>query len=210
MPNKPQIGFANGLAVHGANVGAVTEIEVTAVAGTGKLMITGVVDEEEIAVPGRTIRRKSMAKSSLENVLTVLSNRFAVELHKYDIHVNFPGGGPIDGPSAGVTMAVAIYSAIHGIPIDNTVAMTGEITIHGLIKPVGGVSAKIYAAEQAGAKRVLIPKENCQELYGNLPIEVIGIETIEEALQYTLVKAEEAIHIDFTKSKPEVLAAASI
>ena len=210
VPNKPQIGFANGLAVHGANVGAVTEIEVTAVAGTGKLMITGVVDEEEIAVPGRTIRRKSMAKSSLENVLTVLSNRFAVELHKYDIHVNFPGGGPIDGPSAGVTMAVAIYSAIHGIPIDNSVAMTGEITIHGLIKPVGGVSAKIYAAEQAGAKRVLIPKENCQELYGNLPIEVIGIETIEEALQYTLVKAEEAIHIDFTKSKPEVLAAASI
>ena len=234
VPDKPQVGFANGLAVHGANIGAVTsisvtapilanglavhganigavtEIEVTAVCGTGKLIITGIVDEEELVVPGRTIRRKSMAKSSLENVLTVLSNRYAVELNRYDIHVNFPGGGPIDGPSAGVTMAVAIYSAIHGIPIDNTVAMTGELSIHGFVKPVGGVSAKIYAAEQAGARRVLIPKENVQEMYSDLSIEVIGIETIDEALKYTLIKTGDAIHMGVTVTKPEILAAAGL
>jgi Lon-like ATP-dependent protease len=211
IPDKPQVGFANGLAVHGANIGTITEIEVTAIAGTGKLIITGVVDEEEITAPGRTVRRKSMAKSSLENVLTVLANDFAVELHNYDIHVNFPGGGPIDGPSAGVTMAVAIYSAIYGIPIDNKVAMTGELSIRGLIKPVGGVSAKIYAAQQAGARVVLIPKENWQELYGSLPVEVIGIETIQEALQHTLVKSGNTIHMEGGASpETDILAAAGV
>jgi len=210
LPDKPQVGFANGLAVHGANIGVVTEIEVTAAPGTGKLIVTGVVDEEELAVPGRTIKRKSMAKSSLENVLTVLKNRYAAELNKYDIHVNFPGGGPIDGPSAGVTMAVAIYSAIHGIPVDNTVAMTGELSIRGFVKPVGGVSAKIYAAEQAGARRVIIPKENWQEMYNDLAIEIIGIETIDEALQYTLYKSVDAIHMEVGTSQSEILAAAGL
>lgn len=210
VPDKPQVGFANGLAVHGANIGTITEIEVSAVHGTGKLIITGVVDEEELAAPGRTVRRKSMAKSSLENVLTVLANQFDVELHKYDIHVNFPGGGPIDGPSAGVTMAVAIYSAIYDIPVDNKVAMTGELSIRGLVNPVGGVSAKIYAAEQAGARLVLIPKENWQELYKNLAIEVIGIETIDEALEHTLIKAGDGIHIEIPLSKTDILAAAGM
>jgi len=210
IPDKPQVGFANGLSVYGANIGNLTEIEVTAVCGTGKLIVTGVVDEEELAAPGRTIRRKSMARSSLENVLTVLSNRYAVELNRYDIHVNFPGGGPIDGPSAGVTMAVAIYSAIHGIPIDNTVAMTGELSIHGFVKPVGGVSAKIHAAEQAGARLVIIPTENWQEIYSEFTIKVIAIETIDEALKYTLVKTGDAIHMGVTVTKPEILAAAGL
>ncbi|WP_378956045.1 ATP-dependent protease LonB [Pelosinus sp. sgz500959] len=210
IPNKPQVGIANGLAVHGANIGAITEVEVTAIDGTGKLTITGVVDEEEFVVPGRTIRRKSMAKSSLENVLTVLSNCFSVPLHKYDIHVNFPGGAPIDGPSAGVTMAVATYSAIHDIPIDNTVAMTGEISIHGWVKPVGGVSAKIYAAEQAGSRRVLIPKENWQDLYSNLAVEVIGIETVAEALQYSLLRVENSIYMDVATPPVDILAAAGV
>ena len=210
VADKPQVGFANGLSVYGANIGAVLEIEVTAVCGTGKLIVTGVVDEEEMVSSGRTIKRKSMARSSLENVLTVLSNRYAVEFNRYDIHVNFPGGAPVDGPSAGVTMAVAIYSAIHGIPIDNTVAMTGELSIRGFVKPVGGVTAKIYAAEQAGARRVLIPKENVQEMYSDLAIEVIGIDTIDEALKYTLIKSGDAIHIGVSASNPDILAAAGL
>ncbi len=210
VADKPQVGFANGLAVHGANIGTITEIEVTAVDGTGKLIITGVVDEEELATSGRTVRRKSMARSSLENVLTVLANHFTVELHKYDIHVNFPGGGPIDGPSAGVTMAVAIYSAIYHIPVDNKVAMTGELSIRGLVNPVGGVSAKIYAAEQAGASRVLIPKENWQEMYSDLPIEVIRIENIAEALEHTLVKSGDTIHMEVASAQTDILAAAGI
>ncbi len=210
IANKPQVGIANGLAVHGANVGAVAEVEVTASDGTGKLIITGIVDEEEFIVPGRTIRRKSMAKSSIENVLTVLTNCFSLKLHKYDIHVNFPGGAPIDGPSAGVTMAVATYSAINCIPISNTVAMTGEISIHGWVKPVGGVSAKIYAAQQAGALRVLIPKENWQDSYSDLAIEVIGIESVAEALQYSLLQVENPICMDITTSTADILAAAGV
>ena len=210
VPDKPQVGFVNGLAVHGANIGIVTEIEATAVVGTGKLIFTGVVDEEEIAAPGRTMRRKSMAKSSLENVVTVLSNRFSIDFDKYDIHVNFPGGGPIDGPSAGVTIAVAIYSAIYHIPVDNTIAMTGELSLHGIIKPVGGVSAKIYAAQQAGARRVLIPKENWQDLYSTMEIEVIAVETIDEALQYTLIAIGNELHMEIASQKPDILAAAGV
>lgn len=213
IPAKPQIGFANGLAVYGANVGTVMDVEVSVVPNaynTGKLTVTGVVDEEEIGAQGRTMRRKSMAKGSLENVLTVLTNKFHIDFHKYDIHVNFPGGGLIDGPSAGITIAVAIYSAIYGIPIDNTVAMTGEISIRGLIKPVGGVSAKVAAAKQAGARRVLIPKENWQELYQNMDIEVIGVETVEEALNYALVKGEESLRFETISPQSELLSAASL
>jgi Lon-like ATP-dependent protease len=213
VPLKPQIGFANGLAVYGANIGMVMEIEVSAVpnpCGTGKLTVTGVIDEEEIGVPGRTMRRKSMAKGSLENVLTVLANRCGIDYHKYDIHVNFPGGGPIDGPSAGITVAVAIYSAVMGIPIDNQVAMTGEISIRGLVKPVGGVSAKVNAAIQAGAKKIIIPQENWQEIYRNMEAQVIGINTLEEALEHALLKNADAGRDDKAALQPEVLAAAGV
>ncbi len=193
VPNKPQVGFANGLAVYGPNIGTVLEIEVSAqpnASGSGKMMITGVVDEEELTSPGRTMRRKSMAKGSLDNVLTVLANHCGVDFHKYDIHINFPGGGPVDGPSAGVTVAVAIYSAVYNIPVDNAVAMTGEISIRGLVKPVGGVSTKMAAAKQAGAKRVIIPKENWQELYKDAGVEVVAVETLEEALKVRPGKSE--------------------
>lgn len=213
VPLKPQVGFANGLAVYGANIGTMMEVEVSAVPnayGTGKITVTGVVDEEEIGTPGRTMRRKSMAKGSLDNVQTVLANRFGIDYHKHDIHVNFPGGGPVDGPSAGITVAVAIYSAIHGIPIDNHVAMTGEISIRGLVKPVGGVSAKVNAAIQAGAKRVIIPKENWQEIYRNIGIEVIGIETIDEALEHALLKVPDSVHLEVLNTNTDVLAAAGV
>ena len=190
VPEKPQIGLANGLAVYGANIGAVMEVEVSAVEnpfGKGSFMITGVVDEEEITSPGHTMRRKSMAKGSVDNVITVLANLYHIDFSKYDVHVNFPSSGPVDGPSAGVTMAVAIYSAIKKIPVDNKIAMTGEISIRGLIKPVGGVSAKINAAKQAGAKKVLIPKENWQAVFQSIGIEIVPIGTLEEAVAEALL-----------------------
>ncbi|MDF2571131.1 MAG: lon2, partial [Sporomusa sp.] len=206
-------GVVNGLAVYGANIGMLMELEVTAAPnsyGTGKFTVTGVVDEEEIASPGRTVRRKSMAKGSLDNVLTVLAKEFNIEYPKYDIHVNFPGGVPVDGPSAGVTVATAIYSAIYNIPIDNTVAMTGEISIRGLVKPVGGVSAKVAAAKQAGARRVIIPKENWQELYKDMDIEVIPVETLQEALKHAMIKTGEVLRQDVSAAMPDLLAAAGI
>lgn len=210
---KPQVGFANGLAVYGPNIGTVMDIEVSAIPnllGTGKLTVTGVVDEEEIGSPGRTMRRKSMAKGSLDNVLTVLTNQFDIDCRKYDIHVNFPGAGPIDGPSAGVTVAAAVYSAIHSVPIDNMVAMTGEISIRGLVKPVGGVSAKIAAAKQAGARRVIIPRENWQELYKDMGIEVIPVDTIEEVFKHALLKTNDVRRVDLYAPQPDLLTAAGV
>lgn len=199
IANKPQIGFANGLAVYGPSMGMVMEIEVSAKensAGQGKLIITGIVDEEEIDSPGKTMRRKSMAKGSLDNVKTVLTNQFKINFAAYDIHVNFPSAGPVDGPSAGVTIAVAIYSAVKKIPIDNKVALTGELSIRGLIKPVGGVSAKIMAAKQAGAMKVLIPKENFQEAFDQAGIEVVPVDTIDEVLRLTLVPGNETVKLE--------------
>lgn len=99
----------------------------------------------------------------------------------YDLHINFPGGTPVDGPSAGVAMAVAIASAITKTPVDNKLAMTGEISIHGRVKPVGGVIAKVEAAFQSGAETVLIPKENWQEIFAGLQgVRVIPMERMEE------------------------------
>lgn len=188
--SQPEIGLVNGLAVYGPNMGTLMDIEVTAIPaaqpGGGQFTITGVVDEEEMGGGARTLRRKSMARGSVENVLTVL-RRLNIRPHDFDLHINFPGGIPIDGPSAGISMAVAITSAIKQIPVDNHIAMTGEISIHGKIKPVGGVIAKVEAAFQAGANRVIIPKENWQEIFAGLnDLEVIPVDCIEEALYHAL------------------------
>ncbi|ANE47145.1 Lon protease [Paenibacillus swuensis] len=184
VPHAPQVGFVNGLAVYGANMGTVLEIEVTATLavkpGAGSFNITGVVDEEEMGGGSRTLRRKSMARGSVENVLTVL-RRFGYHTNNYDMHINFPGGVPIDGPSAGIAMATAIVSAITNQPLDNTIAMTGEVSIHGRVKPVGGVVAKVEAAFQAGALTVIIPKDNWQEIFAGLDgLKVIPVDTIQE------------------------------
>ncbi|HHU76193.1 MAG TPA: ATP-dependent protease LonB, partial [Firmicutes bacterium] len=141
IPECPQVGVVNGLAVYGSHSGALLNIEaaVTPVhRGQGRLFITGIVEEEEMGTMGRTLRRKGTARGSVENVLTVLGKLLEENLKDYDIHLNFPGGVPVDGPSAGAGIATAIFSALKGIPVDNTVAMTGEISIRGLICPVGG------------------------------------------------------------------------
>ena len=124
-----------------------------------------------------------MAKGSVENVITVLEAMGFVRID-YDLHINFPGGTPIDGPSAGIAMATAIASAIQRHPVDHKTAMTGEISIHGRVKPVGGVLAKVEAAFQAGAKTVIIPKENWQSIFENLDgLRVIPVDTVEEVFR---------------------------
>ncbi|OGX68296.1 MAG: ATP-dependent protease LonB, partial [Paenibacillus sp. RIFOXYA1_FULL_44_5] len=188
IPANPAVGLVNGLAVYGPNLGTLLEIEVTAVLasvqGAGTFSITGVVEEEELGGGSRTLRRKSMAKGSVENVLTVLK-QYGIKTMDYDLHINFPGGMPIDGPSAGVAMAVSIVSAVYKMPIDNHIAMTGEISIHGKVKPVGGVIAKVEAAVQAGVNTILIPKENWQEIFNNLPgVNVIAVESIREVFEH--------------------------
>jgi ATP-dependent Lon protease len=182
------IGLVNGLAVYGPNSGALLEIEVTVIPARekGSINITGIVDEESIGGQGKSIRRKSMARGSIENVITVLRS-MGVPADDFDIHVNFPGGVPIDGPSAGIAMATGIYSAIYKIPIDNKVAMTGEISIHGNVKPIGGVYPKVKAAKKAGATTVIIPEENMQSILNEIKgIEIIPVSNLSEVFEIAL------------------------
>jgi len=191
--DKPQVGVANALAVHGPNMAMLLEIEVATTPayarGKGKVTITGVIEEEEMGGMGRTVRRKSMAMGSLQNVMTVLRCVMDVDPYDYDIHVNFPGGIPVDGPSAGVAIATAIYSSLSGTPVDNRIAMTGEVSIRGIVKPVGGVVAKVAAAKEAGASRVLIPRENWQEMFKEgKDIEVVPVDAVDSAISLALVR----------------------
>ncbi|MDP4163051.1 MAG: ATP-dependent protease LonB [Bacillota bacterium] len=184
----PCIGLVNGLAVYGPNSGALLEIEVTVIPAKdkGSINITGIVDEESIGTQGKSIRRKSMARGSIENVITVLRS-MGVPADEFDIHVNFPGGVPIDGPSAGIAMATGIYSAIYKIPVDNKVAMTGEISIHGNVKPIGGVYPKVKAAKKAGAKTVIIPAENMQSILNEIDgINIVQVTQLSEVFEIAL------------------------
>ncbi len=212
IPSKPQVGYVNGLAVYGPNMGSVIQVEVSAIpvseAGKGKITTTGVVDEEEMGGGGRTLRRKSMALGSVENVLTVLRKFMNINPLNYDIHVNFPGGTPIDGPSAGITLATAIYSAITGQAVDNEIAMTGELSIRGGVMPIGGVVAKINAAREAGVKRVLIPKENWQKIFEDeMGITVIPVERIEEVIRLAVFKPVLEVIPPITMSGEPVISA---
>lgn len=192
IPSHPQVGLASGLAVYGPNMGVLIEIEVAASRadkGKGHLTVTGIIEEEEIGTVGRNVRRKSMARGSVENVLTVLRRYVDVDPRDFDLHVNFPGGVPIDGPSAGIAVATAIYSALMKVPVNNRVAMTGELSIRGFVKPVGGVMPKLEAARQAGVSRVIIPRDNWQEIMKDLKgIQVVAVETLDEVLAHALWK----------------------
>lgn len=192
VKDRSEIGVVNGLAVHGANIGILMEIEATAKKVThriGNLKVTGIVEEEEISSNNRKIKRKSTAYSSIQNVLTVLNNIFNLECENYDIHINIPGGMPVDGPSAGITIATAIYSAINKVRVSNKVAMTGEISLLGEVKPIGGVNAKINAAQKAGATKVIIPIENWKDSFKDIAgIKVIAVKNLNEVIEEAILK----------------------
>nr|WP_245523183.1 ATP-dependent protease LonB [Thermosediminibacter oceani] len=190
----PQVGSANGLAVYGPNMGTLVEIEATAIPverGKGKFTVTGIMEEEEMGGEMHRLKRKATARGAVDNCLTVLKKYLGVDPGDYDIHLNFPGGIPIDGPSAGITVATAIYSAITNIPVNNLVAMTGELSIRGFVKPVGGIVAKIEAARRAGAKTVIIPKENWQDLFKTMDVKILAVDRIEEVIEHALVFSHE-------------------
>jgi len=212
--DEPQIGYVNGLAVYGPNMGTLMEIEAIAVRagrGTGRLLVTGIVEEEEIGSrDGRTIKRKSMAKASTDNVITAIKKYLGIDPGEYDIHLNFPGGTPVDGPSAGITIAVAIYSAITNSYVDNRIAMTGEVSIRGKVKGVGGIIPKIEAAVRAGVKKVIIPKENWQEIFSTYDIEVISVESIVEAVNIATMRQAEVKHLKAQSSEGNILTASKI
>ena len=207
---KAEIGVVNGLAVYGANIGILMEVEATAKKVThrlGNLKVTGIIEEEEISNSNRKVKRKSTAYSSIQNVLTVLNNIFDLECESYDIHINIPGGMPVDGPSAGITIATAIYSAINKIKINNKVAMTGEISLLGEVKPIGGVNAKIYAAKKAGANKVIISSENWKESFGNIEgVKVVAVTSLKEVIEESIYKENVKIN---TSNNYDILSAKS-
>ena len=203
VSEKSQIGVVNGLAVHGANIGMLMEIEATAkkiLDRKGELKISGIIEEEEITMNNRKIKRKSTAYSSIQNVLTALNNIFDLKCEQYDIHINIPGGIPVDGPSAGIAIASAVYSAIVRKPIDSKIAMTGEISLLGVVNPIGGVNAKILAAKKAGATRVLIPESNWNDSFCEYDgISIVKVKHIKEVLDLCI--------IDTLNSKIDILSA---
>lgn len=177
------VGLVNGLAVSGGEQGAVIDIEASALPcphGTGKLVVTGIVESQELETGGQRLIRSSSARASIENMITVLERFCDIDLSAYHLHINFPGGTPIDGPSAGIAIITAVYSAVSSLPVSNQIAMTGEISIHGKIKPVGGVAAKLEAAAKAGVKTVFIPKENDTELLHHFALEIIPVGDIND------------------------------
>jgi ATP-dependent Lon protease len=171
-------GVATGLAYTAAG-GDVLFIEAAAYAGTGALTITGQLGD---------VMRES-AQAALSWVRSH-ADRLALPedwFTKHDVHLHVPAGAvPKDGPSAGITMATAIASLVRGLPVSNEVGMTGEITLTGQVLPIGGVREKVLAAQRAGLKRVILPRENEPDL-ADLPAETL------RDLEFTLVDSIEQV-----------------
>lgn len=166
-----EVGHIFGLGVAGF-LGSVIEIEAVAFPATDKNK--GTVRFNETA--------GSMAKDSVFNAASVMRTLTGKDMNDYDIHINVIGGGNIDGPSAGTAILAAIVSAVTGRKIRQDTAVTGEISLQGRIRPVGGVFEKAYGAKQAGIKTLIIPKENEKDIPpDHLGLRICPVETAEEA-----------------------------
>jgi len=177
--DTPAVGRVFGLGVAGF-LGSIIEIEAVSfpAAENGK----GTVRFNETA--------GSMAKDSVFNAASVMRQLTGRDIHDYDIHVNVIGGGNIDGPSAGTAILAAIVSAVTGSAIRQDAAVTGEISLQGEIKPVGGVFEKAYGARQAGISTLIIPWENKKDLpEDHLGLTIHRLKTAEEA--FNLLFADE-------------------
>jgi ATP-dependent Lon protease len=126
----------------------------------------------------------SMVKDSLFNASTSLRKELGIDLTDKDVHVNIVGGAKVDGPSAGLAITIAIFSAVTGIPVRQDVAVTGEISLKGEVKAIGGVYEKIYGAKQAGMKMILVPKGNSVGVEEVRGIQVGFVSSLKEALDF--------------------------
>jgi ATP-dependent Lon protease len=170
--DKPEVGRVFGLGVSGF-LGSLIEIE--SVAFPAKEKGKGTIRFNDTA--------GSMTKDSVFNAASVIRKVTGEDLHNYDIHVNVLGGAKIDGPSAGVAIFLALYSAILDVPMPQNIAFTGELSIQGKIKMVGGIPEKVYGARQAGISKVMVPLENNQDVPNNLKnIRVEAVSSVEELL----------------------------
>ncbi|VVB95571.1 Archaeal Lon protease [uncultured archaeon] len=180
-----EIGRVNGLAVMGDDSGIVLPIiaEVTPTQSTseGHIIATGML--------------KNIAKEAVQNVSALIKKTTGKDISKMDVHIQFVGTYEgVEGDSASISIATAVLSAIQGIPVDQSVAMTGSLSVRGDVLPVGGVTYKIEAAALAGIKTVIIPKSNLGDVliedeYKDV-IKIIPVTNIEEVLEYSLVGRE--------------------
>ncbi|HCJ79468.1 MAG TPA: ATP-dependent protease, Lon family [Desulfotomaculum sp.] len=178
--SKGEVGKIYGLGVMGF-VGSVVEIE--AVVFPARQKEKGTIRFNETA--------GSMAKDAVFNATSVIRKSTNEDLANYDVHINVLGGGQIDGPSAGVAIFLAILSALQERAIPQDIAVTGELSIQGQIRAVGGVVEKIYGARQAGIKRVIIPAENATDISSDLTgIHVIPVSSVEEILPYIFTQSK--------------------
>lgn len=182
---KPEVGVVTGLAW--TSVGGVTlPVEVNVLKGKGQIVLTGSLGDV----------MKESARTGISYIRSI-ADKFDIDQDFYkteDIHIHCPEGAtPKDGPSAGVTMATAVISALTKIPVRCDVAMTGEITLRGRVMVVGGVKEKVLAAHRAGIKKVLIPRE-CDAQLDEIPenvkekLEIVLIDHMDQVLEHALVK----------------------
>ncbi len=178
---KNEVGIVRGLAWTAAG-GDTLEIEVNVLGGKPELILTGNMGD---------VMRES-AQIALSYVRSVVRKNQIFEENA--IHIHIPEGAvPKDGPSAGITMATAIYSAVTGKPVDASTAMTGEVTLRGRVMPIGGLKEKLLAAKTAGLKRVLVPLENksdVEEFEEEIVqgLEIVYVSDMKEVLKLAIVK----------------------
>ena len=203
IEEENRVGVVTGLAWTEVG-GEILKIESAVMPGKGKMQITGKlgdVMQESVKAAKSYIRSRSLDYGIIPPIFD-----------KKDFHIHVPEGAtPKDGPSAGIGMVTSIISAITEIPVNKNVAMTGEITLRGLVLPIGGLKEKLLAAHRAGIKKVLIPNENKKDLV-EVPktvisaIEIIPVKNVDEVLKVALtkpLKRVEWVDIDNVKKTKE-------
>ena len=182
------IGMVNGLAVYSAGSGMaeysgivlpiVAEVTPAQSKDQGRMIATGKLGE--------------IAKEAVENVSAIIKKYFGKHITNYDVHIQFIGTYEgVEGDSASISVATAVVSALEGIPVDQSIAMTGSLSIRGQVLPVGGITAKVEAAIEAGLKKVIIPRSNLMDVILDEEhegkIEIIPVSTVEEVMAHALV-----------------------
>jgi Lon-like ATP-dependent protease len=177
-----EVGRVNGLAIIGDRSGIIMPIVAEAAPAQskeeGKIIATGKLGE--------------IAREAVQNVSALIKKHTGTDIASYDIHIQFlQSYEGVEGDSASVSVATAVVSALENIPVDQSVALTGSLSVRGDVLPVGGVTGKIEAAAEAGIKKVLIPQSNLEDVFieerYQKEIEIIPVETLSDVLEHTLV-----------------------